>query len=162
MGFNLINLRLVKRVVIWTAVGAVWAGTAATAALNVRKQELADRQEAARWSMDGPPCEVISEAAYDAAPLSVSETRFYGMKFERRVGHVMCTRVLVDGQKDKQPVCQFTGPVFLRAETAGQAAYFAPGPGKAARVALVDGRLRCAVVPKFRMFAESGRLNYGK
>ncbi|MDG2523284.1 hypothetical protein P7B02_17275 [Caulobacter segnis] len=162
MGFNSINLRVVQRVVIWAAVGAVWVGTAATAALNVRKQEAADRQEAARWSVDGEPCPVITEAAYDAAPLSVSETRFYGMKFERRVGHVMCTRVLVDGQKDKQPVCQFTGPVFLRAEAAGKAGYYAPGQGKAARVAMVDGKLRCAMVPKFKMFAEGGRLNYGE
>jgi hypothetical protein len=161
-GLNSINLRAAKHVGIWAAVGAVWVGTAATAALNVRKQEAADRQEAARWSVDGEPCPVITEAAYDAAPLSVSETRFYGLAFERRVGHVMCTRVLVAGHKDKQPVCQFTGPVFLRAEAAGQAGYYAPGAGKAARVALVDGKLRCAVVPKFKMFAETSRLNYGE
>lgn len=162
MNFNPNVLRVLKRGAVWTVVGAVWLGTAGAAALNIKRQEQADAQEAARWSVEGEPCPTLSEAAYDAAPLSVSETRFYGMTFERRVGHVMCTRVAVAGRKDKQPVCQFTGPVFLRAEAAGQAAYFAPGQGKAARVALVDGRLRCAVVPKFKMFAETSRLNYGE
>lgn len=161
MQFNPNILRTTKRVAVWTLVGAVWLGTAGAAALNVRKQEAADAQEAARWSVAGEPCPTITEQAYDAAPLSVSETRFYGMRFERRVGHVMCTRVVAAGHKDKQPVCQFTGPVFLRAEAAGQHAYFAPGQGKAARVAMVDGKLRCAVVPKFKMFEETSRLKYG-
>jgi hypothetical protein len=115
-------------------------------------QRKADAAEAAFWSLDGPPCPTIDQAAYAHGPGKAKVTAFEGASFEYRVGHMMCTRRPHAGLGGgKYPVCQFTSPALLGVKTAQTQAYFAPPSAQAARVAILDGQTRCVLVHRFRM-----------
>ena len=114
-------------------------------------QRKADAAEAAFWSMEGPACPTLDQAAYVAAPGKAKVTVFQDIRFEYRVGHMMCIRRPNERSGGDHPVCQFTGPDALGVKMAGAAAYFAPAGGRAARVAVEDGTVRCVVIKRFEM-----------
>lgn len=114
-------------------------------------QRKADAAEAAFWTMDGPACPTLDKAAYAAAPGEAKVTVFQDIRFEYRVGHMMCIRRPNERGGGDHPVCQFTGPDALGVKAAGAQAYFAPGRGRAARVAVVDGAAHCVVIKRFEM-----------
>lgn len=117
-------------------------------------QKNASADEAAFWSLRGPPCPTMDLAAYERAWGEAQVTRYAGASFEYRVGHMMCTRRPVEGQDGAlYPVCQFTGPVFLGVTTARGRYFFNPPYTHAARVGVVDGEARCVLVPRFKMDA---------
>lgn len=115
-------------------------------------QRSASADEAALWSLRGPPCPVMSPSAYQQAWGKAQVTRYGEASFEYRVGHMMCTRRSnPPGNGPTHPVCQFTGPVFLGVESGGSRYYFAPPSRYAARVAILDGEARCVLIPRFKM-----------
>jgi hypothetical protein len=117
-------------------------------------QKDASADEAAFWSLRGPPCPVLDQASYQRAWGTAQVTRYDGARFEYRVGHMMCTqRPDEHGAGGSHPVCQFTGPVFLGVETGGDRYYFAPPSRYAARVAILDGHAHCVLIPRFKMNA---------
>jgi hypothetical protein len=117
-------------------------------------QKNASADEAAFWSLRGPPCPTLDQASYQRAWGTAQVTRYGGASFEYRVGHMMCTRRPGEqGTGGPYPVCQFTGPVFLGVETGGRRAYFAPPSRHAARVAIQNGQARCVLIPGFKMNA---------
>ena len=117
-------------------------------------QKSASADEAAFWSLRGPPCPSLDPASYQRAWGTPQVTRYDGASFEYRVGHMMCTRRPGEqGTGGPYPVCQFTGPVFLSVETGGRRSYFAPPARYAARVAILNGQARCVLIPRFKMNA---------
>jgi hypothetical protein len=117
-------------------------------------QRNASADEAAFWSLRGPPCPTLDAASYQRAWGTAQVTRYDGASFEYRVGHMMCTRRPGEqGTGGPYPVCQFTGPVFLGVETGGHRAYFAPPSRSAARVAILNGQAHCVLIPRFKMNA---------
>jgi hypothetical protein len=117
-------------------------------------QKNASADEAAFWSLRGPPCPPLDQTRYQRAWGTAQVTRYEGASFEYRVGHMMCTRRPGEpGSGVPYPVCQFTGPVFLGVETGGRRSYFAPPSRYAARVAILNGQARCVLIPRFKMNA---------
>lgn len=117
-------------------------------------QKNASAVEAAFWSLEGPPCPTMTQAAYDRAWGTPQVTRYDGASFEYRVGHMMCTRRPSEGRDGAlYPVCQFTGPVFLGVTTARGRYAFQPPYTHAARVGIIDGEARCVLIPRFKMTA---------
>jgi hypothetical protein len=116
-------------------------------------QKKTDATEAAFWSMGGAACPTMDKATYDQAPGTPKVTAFQDIRFEYRVGHMMCThRPAERGQGGgDHPVCQFTGPVLLGVKATGTQAYFAPAGMSAVRVAVVDGTARCVLIDHFEM-----------
>jgi hypothetical protein len=120
-------------------------------------QKDASAGEAAFWSLEGPPCPTMDKSAYDQAWGTAQVTRYDGVSFEYRVGHMMCTR-RSDADQDQSgsasyPVCQFTGPVFLGVAAGRRHDYFAPPASRSARVGVINGKARCVLIPHFKMNA---------
>jgi hypothetical protein len=132
------------------AAGVVLLGLAAAAHVYVTQRQDSDA-EAAAWSLDGPPCPVVESAAYAAASGTPKVTTFEDASFEYRVGHMMCVHRPDARGWGEHPVCQFTGPVLLAVKAPGTQAYFAPPLMSAVRVAVIDGKASCVLIPPFRM-----------
>jgi hypothetical protein len=115
------------------------------------QQRQADTAEAAFWSLDGPACPTLDKAAYDAGPGQAKGTIFQDIRFEYRVGHMMCVRRPNERGGGDHPVCQFTGPDLLGVKAPGAEGYFALSGARAARVAVEDGAVRCVVIKGFAM-----------
>jgi hypothetical protein len=119
-------------------------------------QKTASAVEAEFWSLQGQPCPVMAQAAYEGAWGKPQVTPYGGASFEYRVGHMMCTQrrdERQDGEASLHPVCQFTGPVFLGVTTARGRYFFEPPYTHAARVGIVNGEARCVLIPRFKMNA---------
>jgi cbb3-type cytochrome oxidase subunit 3 len=114
-------------------------------------QRKASAAEAAAWSLDGPPCPVVTPATYAAVPGAPKATTFEDASFEYRVGHMMCVHRPDARGWGEHPVCQFTGPVLLGVKVPGTQAFFAPPSMSAARVGVVDGKIGCVLIPPFKM-----------
>lgn len=119
----------------------------------LRQRDLAlDR--AAGAAVAGPPCEPLTAAAFAARKLSAPKaTRYEGVTFARRFGHVECSALRYGGGwgSDTYPVCQFTSPAALRVKTAQGEWFFAPPPGQPATVAVPHGQPRCLLGSNFRL-----------
>lgn len=129
--------------------GGVAVGVAALVALQVvqREKAIAD-STAATKILDGPPCPQLTQAQYDASRLKATKALvFNDVRFERRFGHVDCS-IVGKGRAISQ-VCQFTGPAVLVVASKTKTAYFEPGVGHPATVAVTDGEPRCVMASSF-------------
>ena len=134
----------------------VIAASMAICAAIYLAQKAASTEEAKFWSLEGPPCPVMDPSSYSNAWGVAQVTSYGGAAFEYRVGHMMCTRRPDEGRprsNRQNPVCQFTGPVFLGVDTERGRSYFAPPSRYAARVGVINGQARCVLIPRFKMNA---------
>ncbi len=135
------------------------AGTACALALGLNdyraRQQLVTemKTEASNWSINGPPCPILSQADYKAAGARATRTfEFNGVQFGRRFGHTSCA---VLGVKDATlrggyPACQFTGPDVIQIATSKGSYAFAPGIGNPVTVFIPAGIPQCVMSSKFK------------
>ncbi|HZZ66973.1 MAG TPA: hypothetical protein VFE18_02265 [Phenylobacterium sp.] len=114
------------------------------------------REHEQGWVGSGPPCPTISAAAYRARGYAAHEraTVYDEVTFARQFGHMICKDVDTSGGFGfvTHPACQFTSPTALRVRSARGEAFFEPGPGKLATVAVEHGRATCAEGGRFTLF----------
>ena len=123
-------------------------------ALNIRRAEA--QAEIDAWALHGAPCPTISAAQYTAVARSMPAITDFGRaRFERRVGHVQCAMrpESYEHLKALRPVCQFTGPGYVRVVSpTGEEAFFAPGWGRPVGVAAPrHASPQCVYIRRFAM-----------
>jgi hypothetical protein len=124
---------------------AVAAYFAAGALLDAQKH----RAYASAWTIDGPPCPRISQAAYRTLAIRQPQPfAFEGIRGVRAHGDVSCS--VIDEYQGRAvaefPVCELTSPFVVAVKAAdGGVAYFEPGVGQPATLSLPNGRLGCVL-----------------
>ena len=140
-----------KVVIAIVAVGAVGfpLGVATRGYLDNRDDALTLARE---WAIDGPPCEPLTRAQFEARGLRLTKGTVYeDAQFYRRFGHMSCSglRYGAGWGTSLYPVCQFTGPHALKVVTSKGEWYFAPGAGQPVTVAAPHGEVRCVLAANF-------------
>jgi hypothetical protein len=142
------ELRTIRRVVIVSVV--VIGGLAAAVLGDIwLTGQRAAKANADSWVVNGPPCPAIDAAWWGKLAISSPQTAsFQGISSERAHGDTDC--YLEDHDQGRAvtpfPVCAFTAPFAVHVRTPGGGdAYFEPGVGKPATIALINGRARCVV-----------------
>lgn len=101
----------------------------------------------------GPACPELARAEFEARHRPLKNVFDYGgVRFARRFGHADCTMIgrYEPGGGEAYPVCRFTAPAVLRVTpNQGRAVIFEVGVGRAARVVVRDGRVRCVLTGPF-------------
>jgi hypothetical protein len=104
------------------------------------------------WTITGPPCPVLSRAAYLAQPTPATHAFDYNdVVFASAYGAVSCNAIINDGGRGwgTYPVCQFTSPSLIRVATRTGEAYFQI-PGGPATVTVRQGVAACVLNGWFR------------
>lgn len=115
---------------------------------------------AREWTIEGPPCPVLSRDQFEARGLKVRKGTVYeGVTFYRQFGHLSCTalRYGAGWGQSTYPVCQFTTPKALKVSTDEGDWYFDIGPGQPATVAAPHGQVRCVLAANFTMARLNGQ-----
>ncbi|MDP3852343.1 hypothetical protein [Phenylobacterium sp.] len=117
-----------------------------------RMQKIAESEAAANpATIAGPPCPVLSAAAFDALPVKPKKTFIFNeVTFDRRFGHVGCNVVSDGGGTGFAPICQFTSPAVLKVTTKRGQFYFKPGVGQPVTVTLRGGTPSCVMAANFK------------
>lgn len=118
------------------------------------RQRDAALTRAASATIEGPPCEALSRAEFEARGLKAPKATFYGdVVFARQFGHMSCDslRYGAGWGTETYPVCQFTSPNALRVKTVRGEWFFLPGPGQPATVSTAEGRATCVLAAHFTM-----------
>ena len=128
------------------------------------KKYLSDRDvaltRAREWAIEGPPCERLTRAEFEARGLKAPKGTIYeDAQFFRQFGHMSCSglRYGAGWGMSVYPVCQFTSPKALKVVTKKGEWYFATGPGQPATVATPHGEARCVLAANFTMKSLMGR-----
>ena len=119
---------------------------------------------AKEWTVPGPPCPAMSQAALVAAGLKAApegdlrgfpdmNSDFDNLRIGRRFGYVSCAEVHDNGglSFDSHPVCEFTRPVVVTITSAKGVFYFHTGPTAPATVTIQDGVPSCVLANRFRV-----------
>jgi hypothetical protein len=137
---------------------ATWLVTATLVCLPgiwlvINDQTQAAADEAAFWSLTGPPCPPLAKDRFHRSSRPPHRTVFDGVLFERRAGHMMCTRRPYPHRAtdERFPTCRFTSPDYLGVVAGGQERYYDLTGGRSARVGVLDGHIRCVLTSRFRM-----------
>lgn len=113
----------------------------------------AERVQARALTRPGPACPELARAEFEARHRPLKNVFDYGgVRFARRFGHADCTMIgrYEPGGGEAYPVCRFTAPAVLRVTpNQGRAVIFEVGVGRAARVVVRDGRVRCVLTGPF-------------
>lgn len=132
-------------------------GIAAKNYLDNRADALKLRGE---WAIEGPPCERLTKAQFEARGLKVTKGTVYeDAQFFRQFGHMSCSglRYGAGWGTELYPVCQFTSPKALKVVTKKGEWYFATGAGQPATVAAPHGEARCMLAANFTIKNLMGR-----
>jgi hypothetical protein len=125
------------------------------AALSQQRRAIAKYEE---WAVDGVACPTGSPSTRAPAKTLVVE----GVAFSRGSGHIACT--LLKDQEGRGsadvPACQFSSPGEIRVVSSRGTFAFAPGAGKPAAVYVEDGRPRCVIGSRGRLFWPSAERPY--
>ena len=125
------------------------------AALSQQRRAVAKYEQ---WAVEGPACPVGPSSDHAPRKTLVVED----VAFSRASGHIACT-VLKDrqgrGSRDV-PTCQFSSPGSVQVVSPEGTFAFAPGAGKPAAVYVEDGRPRCVIGSRGRLFWPSAERAY--
>jgi hypothetical protein len=151
--------RAEKVIIALVSLGAVGfpLGVATRGYLDNRAEALTLARE---WKIDGPPCESLTRAQFQARGLKVTKGTIYeDAQFYRQFGHMSCSglRYGAGWGTDLYPVCQFTSPKALKVVTKKGEWYFAPGAGQPVTIAAPHGDVRCVLAANFTIKALTGR-----
>ena len=143
----------------------VWAGIVAAAvivpavffpaALSQQRRAIAKYEQ---WAVEGAACPSGPSLDHVARKTLVVEN----VAFSRASGHIACT-VLKERQgrgPNEGPACQFSSPGSVQVVSQAGIFAFAPGAGKPAAVYVEDGRPRCVVGSRGRLFWPSAERAY--
>ena len=123
-------------------------GTALVTFLIQRQHAI---EEAAAWSIAGPPCPTLTPAQYAAGPRAPFESFTYeGIGFARQFGHVSCNAVVNNGGRGfgTFPACQFTSAGIVKITTPSGDVYYSTG-SQPATVAVRKGQPSCVLAGHF-------------
>ena len=115
-----------------------------------RQKAIADAEA---WTITGPPCPEITEAALRGAGEKADKKFEYdGVLFARAYGHVSCNEVGYDRGRGmgKYPACQFTAPSVLVIDTEQGRHVYQPGRGQPATVAVQHGKASCVMAARYK------------
>lgn len=142
------RLPRVRRLAFGVTTVAGVAVVAAIILLQARRQDAEAKAEDAAWSVQGPPCPVITPAAYRRLAIAHPQSfAFETLAGVRAHGDVSCSETDLDHGRHvaAYAVCQLTDPLALRLATRQGDVYFEPGVGQPATLSMPGGQLRCVM-----------------
>jgi hypothetical protein len=125
--------------------------------LGLRRLQPGWIAEAARWTVQGPPCAPVSAAVFKAQGAPINETFEYdGAVFARAFGQGSCAQIHDHGGKGlgMVSVCQFSSPMVLRVHAGKADTFYVVQAGKPLTVTIDHGALTCVLAA--REFPPSG------
>jgi len=109
-------------------------------------------RKAEAWAISGPPCQRVTDQAFQAQPVRIHE-RFEdeGITFGRGYGHVSCEEIVNDGGRGFGTFteCQFTSPGAIQVTTKAGVTYFLTGTSRAT-VTVKKDAVSCVLAGKFK------------
>jgi hypothetical protein len=119
---------------------------------------------ARQWTVPGPACPRLSQAALVAAGLKAApegdlrgfpdmNTNLDDIRIGRRFGYASCAEIHDNGglSVDTHPVCEFTRPVVVTVTTPKGVFYFNTGPTGPATVSVQDGVPSCVLANRLKV-----------
>jgi hypothetical protein len=122
----------------------------ATIPLAVAVQRQAALARTAAWTASGPPCPVMSRAAYKAFGAPVSNIFDYdGVWFARAYGNATCGKITADRlfALGLITVCQFNNPTVVEVATPRAQVFFMTGV-RPATILVEHGQPSCVLAAK--------------
>ncbi len=116
-----------------------------------------DRAKQARldayWRVDGPPCAPLDPVIFRGLGRYPQATPYDEILYRRAGGTMTCTHLVdrIEGEKVRYPVCKFNAPDYLLVSLGGRDHFYDLTGARSAVVTVVGGRVRCAVIPPFKM-----------
>ncbi len=105
------------------------------------------------WRVEGPPCAPLEPLIFRSLRKLPQATPYDDVLFRRLGGTMTCTHLIdrTGGAKVRYPVCKFGAPDYLVVSVGGRDQFYDLTGGHAAAVEVRGGKVRCAVIPHFRM-----------
>lgn len=136
---------------------AIAVGLAALVGLGAEITARRDRAEQARrdlyWRVDGPSCAPLDPKVFRSLGHYPQVTPYDETLYRRAGGAMTCTHLVdqIDGEKVRYQVCKFDAPNYLAVAQGGREWFFDLGGTRSAAVTVVKDKVRCAVIPPFKM-----------
>jgi len=110
-------------------------------------------QRDAFWRVEGPPCAPLEPMAFRSLRRLPQATPYDDVLFRRLGGAMTCTHLIdrTGGKAVRYPVCKFGAPDYLVVSIGGRDQFYDLTGGRAAAVEVRSGKVRCAVIPPFRL-----------
>ena len=138
----------------WAAIALALAALVAVGAEIVARR---DRAEQARrdlyWRVDGPPCAPLDPKVFRGLGHYPQVTPYDETLYRRAGGAMTCTHLVdrIDGAKVRYQVCKFDAPNYLAVAQGGREWFFELGGARSAAVTVLQDKVRCVVIPPFKM-----------
>ena len=138
----------------WVIVAVGFAALIGVGAEVMARHDRAEQASRdAYWRIDGPPCAPLDPAIFRSLRRYPQATPYDETLYRRAGGTMTCTHRIdrIGGEKVRYPVCKFNAPDYLLVSLGGRDHFYDLTGARSAAVTVVGGKVRCAVIPPFRM-----------